>query len=50
MEPGRCGKEKELMDFFSHKKSAPCVVLSAPYRNAIWPKYNANECPMWVGQ
>ena len=44
---GRCGKASELLEFYSHRKVAPCICLNPPHLTAVWPDYDATNCPMW---
>ena len=46
--PGECGKVSELLALYTHEKVAPCIRLSQPRNIAIWPEYDASDCPMFA--
>ena len=46
-EHGRCGEQKALLEMFSVKRAAPCIVLTPPHPVSIWPDYDASKCPMY---
>ena len=43
---GRCGKARELEEFYKGRQVAPCISISAPSLVCIWPDYDATNCPL----
>ena len=44
---GQCMKLRELLAHYEHTQIAPCVKVSKPIKQAIWPDADATGCPMY---